>query len=712
MSKRTASTAVAVLLLTALPTAALLPSASATNFAVLFGGSGNVTGQMSTSFGPDGSGVAAWSSDDGGTYGFHVSRFNPGQGWSPTFVLSGRASSPAAEVDTAVTPDGFLAVCWSESSPARTQAAVFDPATGWEPVQQLNLSVQPTADCRVTASGNGAFVFLYRDNVNDNMEPVARGWRSGVRWMAPESLRERPNYVAAADLAGDGKGGATVVWVEQNSTSADMFAATIPPAWAPGQTTITRAHVGTFPGVTLTGTIEALRFERGASGQGAAGVIVENPGGPGAANASLFVSVLDSSDAWGSLDVVSDPAVDVAIVPFSLFPEVDDQVLVVFQNGDPSRPIIAGSIWNSNGTGPTWVPLFDLAPTRTGQLGASSYLAGGVPAVAWTESNAVETTLFTSTFDSRTGWSEPFHPAPDDRDMRSPAIASSPLGDAWVVFADRDLRARAVQVPDVMPPDFELLSPAEGQTFDKASCWIRVSQVPMGGSMSANGVRGELQPDGTSAALVPLENGSNRIFVVVTDGNGNRATATVNVTFVDPVPGLQEQLNLTAAELENATAAATDYFLKIDGIEGEANATAAELNETKQQLANVTHEMGHWLDLHNESLDLIANLSADLNETQQNANGSVPMDEITLNFGKIEAELNDTKLALSESQAAQQQQETDLAFLRQRAEDASSAASLATMAAVAGVALGAVGIATGLRGRGGPSFPEKGIKKK
>jgi len=36
-----------------------------------------------------------------------------------------------------------------------------------------------------------------------------------------------------------------------------------------------------------------------------------------------------------------------------LLPDVDDEVLVVFQNGDPSYPLVIGGLWNGKSTSPT-----------------------------------------------------------------------------------------------------------------------------------------------------------------------------------------------------------------------------------------------------------------------------------------------------------------------------------------------------------------------
>jgi uncharacterized protein involved in type VI secretion and phage assembly len=35
-----------------------------------------------------------------------------------------------------------------------------------------------------------------------------------------------------------------------------------------------------------------------------------------------------------------------------LIPDVDDEVLVIFQNGDPSYPLVIGGLWNGNSTSP------------------------------------------------------------------------------------------------------------------------------------------------------------------------------------------------------------------------------------------------------------------------------------------------------------------------------------------------------------------------
>jgi hypothetical protein len=209
--------------------------------------------------------------------------------------------------------------------------------------------------------------------------------------------------------------------------------------------------------------------------------------------------------------------------------------------------------------------------------------------------------------------------------------------------------------------------------------------------MYANGVRASDDGTGLYSALLPLEPGVNRILIVVTDGNANSATATVNVTYVDPVPALQQELDLTAQELENATAAAFDYFLKIDTIEGESNDTKAKLNDTlgllnatQAEVERLSHELTHVAQQFNETVS---------------QNGSFYKGWIELNSHAEDTSnrLNETQAELNSSRAILQNQQSDIDFVTQRAEVASSSAATATAIAAAGVAMGVAGLGAAAR---------------
>jgi len=102
---------------------------------------------------------------------------------------------------------------------------------------------------------------------------------------------------------------------------------------------------------------------------------------------------------------------------------------------------------------------------------------------------------------------------------------------------------------DTTPPAISLVAPTTGSTVNVAS--VRVSGMTEPGvALLVNGIGVAVGSDGSFSALLALAEGTNTITAIATDAAGNRNTASVTVTFVNPVPGVEQDLQDTRDDLD------------------------------------------------------------------------------------------------------------------------------------------------------------------
>jgi hypothetical protein len=97
-------------------------------------------------------------------------------------------------------------------------------------------------------------------------------------------------------------------------------------------------------------------------------------------------------------------------------------------------------------------------------------------------------------------------------------------------------------VVDTVDPTISLSSPSSGATVEVASVEVTGS-TEAGASVSVNGIAVNVDANGAFSFSLALAPGSNTIDAVATDLAGNSGSTSVSVTFNDPVPGLQQDLN-------------------------------------------------------------------------------------------------------------------------------------------------------------------------
>ena len=104
---------------------------------------------------------------------------------------------------------------------------------------------------------------------------------------------------------------------------------------------------------------------------------------------------------------------------------------------------------------------------------------------------------------------------------------------------------------DTVAPAVSLTSPASGTTVQVATVTVTGTTEP-GAAVTVNGLAPEVDANGAFSFNLGLTEGSNTITATATDLAGNSASTSVSVTYTDPVPGLQQDLDDTNSDLNTA----------------------------------------------------------------------------------------------------------------------------------------------------------------
>ena len=236
---------------------------------------------------------------------------------------------------------------------------------------------------------------------------------------------------------------------------------------------------------------------------------------------------------------------------------------------------------------------------------------------------------------------------------------------------------------DTTPPSILLSSPSNGSVTNLSSIWV-AGTAEVGAQVSVNGVAAGVGADGSFGLHVALRPGANLLVATAWDTAGNSRTASVSVTFQDPVPGLIMQLaaaqaglasaegNLSVAQAELAAEEA-----RVAALEAGADATQAELASAR---SNLTAAQTRVTAL---EADVIST-RAQLNLTQ------AALDEATADLSRAEGRLTTLETKTNAT-------ETDLATAKAQAAAASGQVGLATLLGAAGIILGVVSLILALR---------------
>ncbi len=183
---------------------------------------------------------------------------------------------------------------------------------------------------------------------------------------------------------------------------------------------------------------------------------------------------------------------------------------------------------------------------------------------------------------------------------------------AWLERrGDRNELVTRLYSPDDIPPALTVAAPVEGAVVKVPTAVVSGVTEP-NATLTVGSLIVAVAADGSFAVPYALQNGTNRIDVRARDAFGNEVTASVNVTYDDPVRALGLALNASNANLTAARADLAAAQAALTLLEGDQNTTEVDLAAARGNLSAANNRVAD-LESH------VSTLSAQL----ANANGRI-----------------------------------------------------------------------------------------
>jgi hypothetical protein len=215
----------------------------------------------------------------------------------------------------------------------------------------------------------------------------------------------------------------------------------------------------------------------------------------------------------------------------------------------------------------------------------------------WRQSDSVRTNIWSNRYEAGTGWGAAEIIETDNSgDAASPQVAVDDSGNVIAVWYQNDgtrynIWSNRYIKPDITSPLLSLDSPSDDLTTETPTITASGTTEP-GVTLSINGISVAVESDGSFSCTIALVEGINTIAATATDASDNSATASVSVTYLNPVHELEDELN--------------DVLDELTAVQDELNATQDDLDSTDEELRST---IGDLDDVRSQNLLLMAILA-------------------------------------------------------------------------------------------------------
>jgi len=463
-----------------------------------------------------GSGMAVWEQHDGMQWHPVANRYVVGTGWGAPVALDSGVGGGTLGTDVAVDATGNAIAVWVGCcGPANVWARRFTVAGGWDSAILIETGdAGDSLDAQIGFDGNGNAVAVWRYWDGSARSVWSNRFHIGSGWGVAAPVETGPGDVGTVQVALDPGGNATAVWGQWDGVRTNIWANRYA-AGAWGLPFLLESDGGEAgdPQVSADSGSNAIAVWRQFSG----------------ATVNILANRFMPAVGWGTAILVETDNAGHAFWPQVAMDGAGNAV-VVWQHSDGTRY----SIWANRYVRDNLPPeLAITSPTATLTSNPSVTLEGT------TEPGAIVTVDGT--------------PVAIDANGAFSTQVSLPDGPHTFTIVATDLEGndatalRTITV-DTVAPAVTIDSPATGTVMNRSTARVSGATEP-GAGVVVNGLIVSVGPGGVFALDLALAPGPNVIAATATDQAGNAATASVTVTYANPVPGLEQELNATRDDL-------------------------------------------------------------------------------------------------------------------------------------------------------------------
>lgn len=542
-----------------------------------------------------GNAFVVWDQYDGSRSCVFASRYIHGVGWAETRLIDSAGVDNCYNPRVAFDGSGNAIAVWQQSVSwvNSVWANRYVVGEGWGTPEPIESQADEAGLPKVVVDQSGNATVLWEQYLSGHGHIWSNRYVVGEGWDSEEEVEHFAEDAYNFDVAIDGSGCVVAVWSQLDVSHFNVSAN----RYVPGEGWDTAKMIGgnasgdtSEPKVAVDSSGDATAvWSQYDAGDGLYSVWSNRYTVGEDWEAAVLLELDDSEDA-GAVRVADDGS---------------GTAMAVWQQPDAG----VNSIWSSLYTpGEGWG-----SPKTVEDSNLYAYIphvvmdrSGNATAI-WHQYDGVRNAVCSSRYVAGEGWGE-MEVASTVKDGSCTSLNAAIDGSGNVFAAwlqDDGIRynvwANVYICPDTTPPAVSITSPADGLTVETPAVTVSGTTEP-GASLDVNGMSAFVEADGSFSCVIMLVDGANTITATATDDWGNSRSASVGITYVDPVADLEEQLAAALAEL----AALQDEF----------DSALAEIAELQDDLDDANADVASLQAQLDTALLLIASMQAQLDDAE------------------------------------------------------------------------------------------------